>query len=73
MAVSLCLRVVCYNVVTDSPKIMLKHLPLIALLFFILVLGLTLQTVNADARVYFTLLAPVLWLGLYVLGSDHAK
>lgn len=50
----------------------MKHLPFISFAFLILVLGLTLQAVGAEQKIYFTLLAPVLWLGLYLLGSDHA-
>jgi len=51
----------------------LKHLPFISLAFLILILGLTLLTVSAEPRIYVTLLAPMFWLGLYLLGSDRAQ
>ena len=51
----------------------LRHLPFALVVFLLLVLGLTDQAVGADAKIFVTLLAPVLWLGLYVLfGSDRA-
>ena len=50
-----------------------RHLPFALVAFFVLVLGLTDQAVGADLKTFATLLAPVLWLGLYVLlGSNHA-
>jgi hypothetical protein len=50
-----------------------RHLPFASLVFLILVLGLTLLTVSAEPKIYVTLLAPILWLGLYLLGSDRAQ
>lgn len=49
-----------------------RHLPFMLGIFFALVLGLTDQAVGAEPKVLATLLAPVLWLGLYLLlGSDR--
>jgi hypothetical protein len=51
----------------------MKHLPFILLAFLVLILGLTDQAVAAEPKILATLLAPTLWLGLYVLlGSDRA-
>ena len=50
-----------------------QHLPFALVTFLLLVLGLTDQAVGAEPKILATLLAPVLWLGLYVfLGSDQA-
>lgn len=50
----------------------LRHLPFLLVLFIILFTGLTDAAVDAGARVMVTLLAPALWLGLYLLGSDRS-
>lgn len=50
----------------------LKHLPFVLLLFLVLLLGATDLAIGVDTRVLATLLAPILWLGLYWLGSDRA-
>ena len=53
-------------------EFILKHLPVALLLFLVLFLGATDLAIGVDARVLATLLAPMLWLGLYWLGSDRA-
>lgn len=51
-----------------------RHLPLALVIFLVLVLGLTDQAVGAEPKILTTLLAPVLWLGLYVLlGADRGE
>lgn len=50
----------------------MKHLPFALLLFLALFLSATDLAIGVDARVLATLLAPMLWLGLYWLGSDRA-
>lgn len=50
-----------------------KHLPFALVIFLLLVLGMTDQAAGAEPRVLVTLLAPTLWLGLYLLfGSSRA-
>jgi len=50
-----------------------RHLPFALVIFLVLVLGLTDQAIGAEPKILASLLAPVLWLGLYVfLGSDRA-
>ncbi len=49
----------------------LRHLPFLLVLFIILFTGLTDLTIDAGPRVLVTLLAPALWLGLYLLGIDR--
>jgi hypothetical protein len=49
-----------------------KHLPFALVVFLLAVLGIANQAVDADLRMSVTLLAPILWLGLYLLfGSDR--
>ncbi len=50
----------------------LRHLPFLLVLFIVLFTGLTDAAVDAGPRVLVTLLAPTLWLGLYLLGADRA-
>jgi hypothetical protein len=47
-----------------------RHLPFILVLALIVVLGFTNLSINAAPSTLITLLAPVLWLGLYALGAD---
>ncbi len=49
----------------------LRHLPFALVLFIILFTGLTDITIDAGARILATLLAPALWLVLYLLGTDR--
>ncbi len=50
-----------------------RHLPFALVVFLLAVLGMTDQVVGAEPRVLVTLLAPMLWLGLYLLfGSSRA-
>ena len=50
-----------------------KHLPFALVFFIVLMMGLTNQAIGAESRVFVTLLAPIFWLGLYLLfGSDRA-
>lgn len=50
------------------------HLPFALVLFIVLVTGATDLGLGAEPKVLVTLLAPVLWLGLYLLfGADHRK
>lgn len=44
-----------------------KHLPFVLIVFLVVIMGTTDQAVGAESRVYVTLLAPILWLGLYLL------
>jgi hypothetical protein len=51
----------------------MRHLPFVLVIFILAVLAMTNQAVGADYKVFVTLLAPTLWLGLYFLfGSDRA-
>jgi hypothetical protein len=50
----------------------LHHLPFLLVLFIILFTGLIDAAAGAGTRVLVTLLAPALWLGLYLLGSERA-
>jgi hypothetical protein len=49
-----------------------RHLPFLLVLFIILFTGLTDVAIDAGGRVLVTLLAPALWLGLYLLGHERA-
>lgn len=51
----------------------LRHLPFALVLFIVLITGATDLGLGAEPKVLVTLLAPVLWLGLYLLfGADRA-
>lgn len=50
----------------------MRHLPFILVLFLVLFLGATDLAVRVDVPVLMSLLAPILWLGLYLLGADRA-
>jgi hypothetical protein len=50
----------------------LRHLPFMLVLFIVLYVAFVDLSIRADSHVLVTLLAPILWLGLYLLGSDHA-
>lgn len=55
-------------------ELLSRHLPYALVIFLVLVLGLTDQAVGAEPKILATLLAPVLWLGLYVLlGADRGE
>lgn len=47
-----------------------RHLPFALVLFISLFTGLTDLAIGVEPRVLVTLLAPLLWLGLYSLGRD---
>ncbi len=49
----------------------LRHLPFALVLFIILFTGVTDLAVGTETRVLVTLLAPALWLGLYLLGRTR--
>ncbi len=49
----------------------LRHLPFALVLFIILFTGLSDIAVGVEPRVLVTLLAPLLWLVLYLLGSER--
>ena len=50
----------------------LRHLPFALVVFSIVSLAFANLSVGADARTFVTLLAPMLWLGLYILfGADR--
>lgn len=49
----------------------LRHLPLALVLFIVFFTGLTDVAIGVEPRVLVTLLAPLLWLGLYFLGSER--
>ncbi|MBI5032422.1 MAG: hypothetical protein HZB51_18000 [Chloroflexi bacterium] len=53
-------------------KALLDHLPLWLAIFLVIGLGLTDLAMSFDAKVLVTLLAPILWIGLYLLGSKRA-
>lgn len=48
-----------------------RHLPFAIVLFIILFTAATDLAVGAGVSVLATVLAPALWLGLYLLGSDR--
>ncbi len=50
----------------------IRHLPFGLVLFLIAFIGATDLAIGAELRVLITLLAPVFWLGIYLLGSSHA-
>ncbi len=69
-----------YNPVRDltiqpeaALKHLLPHLPFALVLFIILFTGFTDVSIGVEPRVLVTLLAPLLWLGLYLLGSQRAR
>jgi hypothetical protein len=49
----------------------LRHLPFAIVLFIILFTAVADLAVGAGVNVLATVLAPTLWLGLYLLGSDR--
>ncbi len=49
----------------------LRYLPFVLVLFLLLFTGATDLAVGVDTRVLMTLLAPGLWLVLYLLGKDR--
>jgi hypothetical protein len=49
----------------------LRHLPFALVVFIILLTGATDLAIGAEPRVFVTLLAPTLWLGLYLLGANR--
>lgn len=49
----------------------LRHLPVALVLFIILFTGATDLALGVSSSVLVTLLAPLLWIGLYWLGTDH--
>ncbi len=52
-------------------KAIFDHVPLLLALFLVLILGATDLAMRFDAHVLVTWLAPVLWIGLYFLGSNR--
>ncbi len=51
----------------------LHHLPFALVAFVVLLIGLVDLAVHVDWHALVTLLAPILWLGLYLLfGADRA-
>ncbi len=51
----------------------LRHLPFALVVFIVVFLGLVELAVHVEWRAFATLLAPIFWLGLYLLfGADHA-
>ncbi len=54
-------------------KHLLRHLPFALVLFIVLFTGFTDVVIGVEPRVLVTLLAPLLWLGLYLLGSERAR
>lgn len=61
---------------TNRPELALKHplrhLPFGLIVFMILLIGLTDVAIGVGTNVLITLLAPIMWLGWYVLGSEPA-
>ncbi len=51
----------------------LRHLPFLLVLFIIFFTGMTDLAIDAGARVLVTVLAPALWLGLYLLGINRPQ
>ncbi len=51
----------------------LYHLPFALVLFIVFFTGITDVLIGVETRVLVTLLAPLLWLGLYLLGAPRAK
>ena len=49
-----------------------RHLPFAIVLFIILFTAATDLAIGAGVNVLATVLAPTLWLGLYLLGNDRA-
>lgn len=49
----------------------LRHLPFALVLFIILFTGLTDVVIGVEPRVLVTLLAPLFWLGLDLLGAER--
>ncbi len=50
----------------------LRYLPFVLVLFLLVFTGATDLAIGVGPRVLVTLLAPILWLGLYLLGRDRA-
>ena len=50
----------------------MRHMPFVLVLFIVLLIGLVDLGVHVESAAFVTLLAPIFWLGLYVLfGADH--
>ncbi len=47
------------------------HMPFVLVLFLVLALGATDLAAGVEIKVLIALLAPILWLGLYALGSNR--
>ncbi len=56
----------------DKVKDWRRHVPFALIVFVVVYLGAADLAVGVGISVLVTLLAPVLWLGLYLLGSNHA-
>ncbi len=54
-------------------KHLLCHMPFALVLFIVLFTGFTDVVIGVEPRVLVTLLAPLLWLGLYLLGGTRAS
>ena len=50
-----------------------RHLPFMLVVFLVLFFAFIDLSIRTEFAVLVTLLAPVLWLGLYWLGSNPAK
>jgi hypothetical protein len=53
----------------ESLKYILAHMPFVLVLFLVLALGATDLAAGVEVKVLIALLAPILWLGLYALGT----
>lgn len=54
-------------------KDLLRHLPFVLVAFIVLLIGFVDLAVRVETPALVTLLAPTLWLGLYLLfGADRA-
>ncbi len=51
----------------------MRHLPFLLVFFILLFSGATDLAIGAGPRVLVTLLAPLLWLGLYLLGTTPGE
>jgi hypothetical protein len=52
----------------------LRHLPFALVTFIVLLLGFVDLAVRVQASAFATVLAPIFWLGMYILlGTDHAN
>lgn len=50
-------------------KYIWAHMPFVLVLFLVLALGATDLAAGVEVKVLTALLAPILWLGLYALGT----